>query len=801
MNKVNRHIILVVVLLLLTFCNISLCIPDNAEDILLEQRFESENVHNPTRLSESESQTSDVTKDAEGVIKLFESQPAKLSTSEALVDYVKALVKVELLKTLQTGMSKASTENVEKSTKDGVLGTASAPIHIQYIKNALLWASVGAIIAFAGFMGLGAVVSSQALGSSDPVVKPIPSTKSGTKFSDVRGVDEAKAELEEIVHYLRNPKRFTSLGAKLPKGVLLSGPPGTGNTMLARAIAGEAGVPFFFKSGSEFDERWAGVGARRVRDLFAAAKKCSPCIIFIDEIDSFGGQRNPNDYKAANMTLNPFLVELDGFKQNDGIIVIAATNFPECLDKALTRPGRFDRNVVVPNPDVEGRRQIMESHMSKVLKSRDVDLSVIARGTPGFSGADLVNMVNDAAPKSAKDGAHAVSMSDFEYAKDKIMMGSERKSAVISYDSRKLTAFHEGGKSLVAIHTDGAHPVHKATIVPRGMSLGMVAQLPEKDGTSESCKQMLARLDVFMGRRVTEELIFGENEVISGASSDLQQATSLAREMVTKYGMSKQVGLVTHIYEGMSPETRLLIENEVKCNELYALANALLEKETLTGAQINALLAQVNKKQMMFSSMNQFHPVLNNSKKRNDNPNRFTSLGAKLPKGVLLVGPPGTGKTMLARAVAGEAGVPFFFKSGSEFDEQWVGVGARRVRDLFAAAKKCSPCIIFIDEIDSFGGCHNPRDNKSANMTLNQFLVELDGFQQNNGIIVIAATNFPEFLDKALVRPGRFDRNVFLPKPDVEGRRHIMESHMSKVNNLVFKNLLLLWFPKEKMLI
>ncbi|KAI3944199.1 hypothetical protein MKW98_016429 [Papaver atlanticum] len=792
MNKVNRHIILVVLLLLLTFCNISLCIPDDAEDILLEQRFESENVHNPTRLSESEGLTSDVTKDAEGVIKLFESQPAKLSTSAALVDYVKALVKVELLKTLQTDMSNASMENVDKSTKDGVLGTASAPIYIvteerqgEYMKNALLWASVGAIIAFAGFMGLGAVVSSQALGSSDPVVKPIPSTKSGTKFSDVRGVDEAKAELEEIVHYLRNPKRFTSLGAKLPKGVLLVGPPGTGKTMLARAIAGEAGVPFFFKSGSEFDERWDGVGARRVRDLFAAAKKCSPCIIFIDEIDSFGGQRNPNDYKAANMTLNQFLVELDGFKQNDGIIVIAATNFPECLDKALTRPGRFDRNVVVPNPDVEGRRQIMESHMSKVLKSRDVDLSVIARGTPGFSGADLANMVNVAALKAAKDGAHAVSMSDFEYAKDKIMMGSERKSAVISYESRKLTAFHEG-----------------ATIVPRGMSLGMVSQLPEKDGTSESCKQMLARLDVFMGRRVTEELIFGENEVTSGASSDLQEATSLARVMVKKYGMSKQVGLVTHIYDGMSPETRLLIENEVKwfldraysnakkiltthSNELYALANALLEKETLTGTQINALLAQVNKKQMMFSSMNQFQPVLNNSKKRNDNPKRFTSLGAKLPKGVLLSGPTGTGKTMLARAVAGEAGVPFFFKSRSEFEEKWVGVGARRVRDIFDAAKKCSPCIIFIDEIDSFGGQRNSTDFKHANATLNQFLVELDGFQQNDGIIVIAATNFSESLDKALVRPGRFDRNVVLPNPDVEGRRLIMESHMSKEQMLI----------------
>ncbi|KAF8056381.1 FTSH5 [Scenedesmus sp. PABB004] len=483
----------------------------------------------------------------------------------------------------------------------GELGTNRNPLVITHAEPSLmaqfarLLRSLG--LAFILVTAVGAFLDEKALGKgllNNPDMKP--QFDSSTKFADVKGVDEAKAELEEIVEYLKDPHKFTALGGKLPKGVLLVGPPGTGKTMLARAIAGEAGVPFFYTSGSEFEEVFVGVGARRVRDLFAAAKKHSPCIIFIDEIDAIGGNRNPKDQQYMRMTLNQLLVELDGFKPSEGVIVVAATNFPEILDKALVRPGRFDRHVVVPAPDVEGRRQILETHFKNI------------------PGADLANLVNVAALHAAKAGQQAVSMASLEYARDRIMMGAERKSAVVTEKSRRLTAYHEGGHALVALHTDGADPLHKATIVPRGMALGMVMQLPDEDQTSMSRKQMLARLDVCMGGRVAEELIFGEDDVTSGASSDLKQATSLARAMVTKYGMSNKVGQVSLDYEddgrSMSSETRQLVEEEVRGlvqgaydrarailtgheGELHALAGELLDKETLSGEQIRGIMRQV----------------------------------------------------------------------------------------------------------------------------------------------------------------------------------------------------------------
>ena len=517
-----------------------------------------------------------------------------------------------------------------------VLGTPKSPLFVQHLEPtfpAQVWRTIRTLgLAFVVLSGVGALIEDKGgpvgrslLGNSD---QPKPQNqdefieesdgkggkirrKKKTTFSDVKGVDEAKNELKEIVHYLRDPKKFTRLGGKLPKGLLLVGPPGTGKTLLAKAVAGEADVPFFYVSGSEFEEMFVGVGARRVRELFKAAKKQAPCIVFIDEIDAVGSQRSPKDAQNTRMTLNQLLTEMDGFNSSDvqGIVVLAATNTPEALDKALVRPGRFDRTVVVPNPDVEGRKQILQVHSKNVKLAKDVDFEIVARGTPGFSGADLANLVNIAALKAALDDETEVKNSHLDHAKDRILMGAERKSAVITEENRKLTAYHEGGHALVALRTQGARPVHKATIVPRGHALGMVMQLPDKDELNLTRKQLMAMLDVTMGGRVAEELIFGKDEITTGASSDLQQATRLAREMITKYGFSQTIGLASQEYNqsGLSSETRQKIEEEVKEmlesayvraktllrtheKELHAIAKSLLDRESLTGDELKEII-------------------------------------------------------------------------------------------------------------------------------------------------------------------------------------------------------------------
>ncbi|KAI8564979.1 hypothetical protein RHMOL_Rhmol03G0224900 [Rhododendron molle] len=459
--------------------------------------------------------------------------------------------------------------------------------------------------------------------------KEIMPEKNVKTFKDVKGCDDAKQELEEVVEYLKNPTKFTRLGGKLPKGILLTGAPGTGKTLLAKAIAGEAGVPFFYRAGSEFEEMFVGVGARRVRSLFQAAKKKAPCIIFIDEIDAVGSTRKQWEGHTKK-TLHQLLVEMDGFEQNEGIILMAATNLPDILDPALTRPGRFDRHIVVPNPDVRGRQEILDLYLHDKPLADDVDVKAIARGTPGFNGADLANLVNIAAIKAAVDGAEKLTAAQLEFAKDRIMMGTERKTMFVSEESKKdfillaiadvtyicfqLTAYHESGHAVVAFNTDGAHPIHKATIMPRGSALGMVTQLPSDDETSISKKQLLARLDVCMGGRVAEELIFGQDQITTGASSDLKTATELAQYMVSACGMSDTIGPV-HIKEHSGSEMQSRIDAEVvkllreaydrvkallKKHEkaLHALANALLEYETLTSEEIKRTLLPYREGQM-----------------------------------------------------------------------------------------------------------------------------------------------------------------------------------------------------------
>ena len=444
-------------------------------------------------------------------------------------------------------------------------------------------------------------------------------------FADVAGCDESKQELEEIIDFLKDPSKFQRLGGRIPKGVLLVGPPGTGKTLLAKAVAGEANVPFFSISGSDFVEMFVGVGASRVRDMFAQAKKNAPCLLFIDEIDAVGRHRGAglgggNDEREQ--TLNQLLVEMDGFDDNQSVILIAATNRPDVLDPALLRPGRFDRQVTVSNPDIKGREEILKVHVKKVPLAKDVNLTTVARGTPGFSGADLANLVNEAALLAARKNKRKVTLKDFDEAKDKVLMGAERKSMAMDDREKMNTAYHEAGHAICSLYTEGSDPIHKATIIPRGRALGMVQQLPEKDRYSITRQQMMSRLIVAMGGRVAEEMKFGYDAVTSGASGDIQMATNLARSMVTEWGMSDALGPVLYAEnsgevflgksvtqnQNMSEETARLVDAEIKRlvtegyegakkllkekeKEWTMLAEALIEYETLTGDEIKQVIA------------------------------------------------------------------------------------------------------------------------------------------------------------------------------------------------------------------
>ncbi|RYJ00172.1 MAG: ATP-dependent zinc metalloprotease FtsH, partial [Acetobacteraceae bacterium] len=464
----------------------------------------------------------------------------------------------------------------------------------------------------------------RAMGFGKSKAKLLTEKQGRITFEDVAGIEEAKSELEEIVEFLRDPQKFQRLGGKIPKGCLLVGPPGTGKTLLARSIAGEANVPFFTISGSDFVEMFVGVGASRVRDMFEQGKKNAPCIIFIDEIDAVGRHRGAglgggNDEREQ--TLNQMLVEMDGFESNEGVIIIAATNRPDVLDPALLRPGRFDRQVVVPNPDVMGREKILRVHMRKVPLASDVDPKTIARGTPGFSGADLANLVNEAALLAARTGRRTVGMHEFEAAKDKVMMGAERRSLVMSDDEKRMTAYHEAGHALCAMKLPECDPVHKATIIPRGRALGLVMSLPEGDRYSKHKSKLLSELAMAMGGRVAEELIFGPDKVSNGASGDIKMATNQTRMMVTEWGMSEKLGMIAYgensqeVFLGhsvtqsknLSEETARQIDSEIRriideayarskqilsenIDELHLLAKGLLEHETISGDEIKLII-------------------------------------------------------------------------------------------------------------------------------------------------------------------------------------------------------------------
>jgi len=515
----------------------------------------------------------------------------------------------DIIETLRRGNTRVT---VEPQDQGGLLSTLSF-----WLPMLILF---GVWIFFLNRMQGG---SRGAMGFGKSKAKLLTEKSGRVTFDDVAGIDEAKEELEEIVEFLRDPQKYSRLGGKIPKGALLVGPPGTGKTLLARAIAGEAGVPFFTISGSDFVEMFVGVGASRVRDMFEQAKKNAPCIVFIDEIDAVGRHRGAG-YGGGNdereQTLNQLLVEMDGFEANEGVILIAATNRPDVLDPALLRPGRFDRQVTVANPDVGGREKILHVHARKVPLAPNVDLKVIARGCPGFSGADLANLVNEAALMAARLGKRMVTMDDFEKSKDKVMMGAERRSMIMTEKEKSLTAYHEAGHAIVGLNVPAHDPIHKATIIPRGRALGLVLSLPERDHLSQTRQMLTSKIAMAMGGRVAEELVFGEEQVTNGAASDIQQVTRIARAMVTQFGMSEKLGAIDYANEresflgvqqggsNVAPETQQLIDAEVrrliddgyvtakrilseKRDDLERLARGLLEYETLTGKEIAQVIA------------------------------------------------------------------------------------------------------------------------------------------------------------------------------------------------------------------
>ncbi|KAF8478682.1 ATP-dependent peptidase [Russula ochroleuca] len=550
------------------------------------------------------------------------TSPQAVSSSQKIASSVLAGASVEPPSPSTLGSGSASQLSPDMAKLLAALsagqGGSGNPVHVIIKERKGAWIpSFARFLVFAGIATFFILTILSVLVENSGLVKAAPrqsefephESSKPVRFSDVHGVDEAKEELKDVVEFLKDPTKFAELGGKLPKGVLLTGEPGTGKTMLARAVAGEAGVPFLFASGSEFDEMFVGVGAKRVRELFATARKKQPAIIFIDELDAVGGKRSARDQQYMKQTLNQLLVEMDGFVQDEGVIVIAATNFPESLDEALIRPGRFDRHIAVPLPDIRGRAQILVHHMKEIIVGPDVDPMILARGTPGFSGADLQNMVNQAAIQASKEQAKAVALKHLEWAKDRIVMGAERRSSYIDERVKRLTAYHEGGHALTALYTEGAMPLHKVTCMPRGHALGVTSQLPKDDRLMVTHKEFLADIDVALGGRVAEELIFGPENVTSGASSDLRKATATATHMVKNWGYSEKIGPVylNDREEGISTSKREEIESEVrrmlqagqarvfsllrsKQQELHRLALALIEHETLDIEEVKKVI-------------------------------------------------------------------------------------------------------------------------------------------------------------------------------------------------------------------